>query len=590
MQNKACSADGQPHLFSFRRLWLSMRGSFRIRLMGLVLLAVAPVFVRAVSIEWSNYRHSSYHAELAALDTVTEYQHSFLRQINGTQEVLKTLSPAVLEFVQHDIACSTLLETVQALKKGSILWLAVFQPGRGNLCDSVTEDQPAPSQSLLDGMIKDKSLPAYEEKNSPQNAPEWHVIIRYALSGQNVGPWLLSDMRLHIAPKFADSRVWLIDKGKGVAGDIENGLPRSVPLLSLHDRQNTVFSDMSRSGEHSAYGYVALTDQTGFLLGLSEGRNHFAAYRVFISRVGEFLLLVLCGLLAVWIATDLSVTRPLRRFTHRVMQWRTMDIEDVSKDLPLPSELRALSDTFDQAVIAVRQRENELTTVHKQQELLMMEIHHRVKNNLQIIASLLNLQSSRIRLPQAKAEFQSARDRVRALATLHRHLYTQGELQAINMRSFLNELCEQLFQAFGEVPGERINLHIEAPEVRMTSDQAVPLALIVTEVVSNAVKYAFPDQRKGSVLVRLTVENDDVCLVIQDDGVGLNTAPVKVEADMRDGLGRQLIKGFSRQLGAALDVSAEGGTRYELRVRLRNHGRRYSASEEADLSVEDDES
>ncbi|WP_072562913.1 sensor histidine kinase [Granulibacter bethesdensis] len=558
--------------------------------MGLVLLAVAPVFVRAVSVEWSNYRHSSYHAELTALDTVTEYQHSFLRQINGTQEVLKTLSPAVLEFVQHDIACSTLLETVQALKKGSILWLAVFQPGQGNLCDSVTEDQPAPSQTLLDGMIKDESLPAYEEKNFPQNAPEWHVIMRYALSGQNVGPWLLSDMHLHIAPRFADAHVWLINKGKWAAGDTENGLPRSVPLLSLHDRQNTVFSDMSWSGERSAYGYVALTDQTGFLLGLSEGRSHFAAYRVFISRVGEFLLLVLCGLLAVWIATDLSVTRPLRRFTHRVMQWRTMDIEDVSKDLPLPSELRALSDTFDQAVIAVRQRENELTTVHKQQELLMMEIHHRVKNNLQIIASLLNLQSSRIRLPQAKAEFQSARDRVRALATLHRHLYTQGELQAINMRSFLNELCEQLFQAFGEVPGERIILHIEAPEVRMTSDQAVPLALIVTEVVSNAVKYAFPDQRKGSVLVRLTVENDDVCLVIQDDGVGLNTAPIKVEADMRDGLGRQLIKGFSRQLGAALDVSGEDGTRYELRVRLRNHGRRHSALEEADLAVEDDES
>jgi two-component sensor histidine kinase len=177
---------------------------------------------------------------------------------------------------------------------------------------------------------------------------------------------------------------------------------------------------------------------------------------------------------------------------------------------------------------------------------------------MQIVASLLNLQAGRIRQPEARAEFQSARDRVRALATLHRHLYTQGEVHSINMRSFLNELCAQLFQAFGETVGQRIRLEIEAPELRISSDQAVPLALIVTETVSNAIKYAFPPARSGKISVRLTQEGSRATLVIEDDGVGLPA----LEETVAGGIGLQLIRGFSRQIGARLKVETVGGMRY----------------------------
>ena len=196
-------------------------------------------------------------------------------------------------------------------------------------------------------------------------------------------------------------------------------------------------------------------------------------------------------------------------------------------------------------------------------------MHHRVKNNLQIIASLLNLQANRIRQPEARAEFASARDRVRALATLHRYLYSEGELQTLNMRSFLQELCSQLFQAIGEKQGRRIQLHIEAPEIEMATDQAVPLSLIVTEAVSNAVKYAFPGGRSGHVRVSLSeLGRDDGeamgRLVIQDDGVGIPAGRAETETGIRDGLGIQLIRGFARQLGACLKVDEGEGTRYTL--------------------------
>ena len=136
------------------------------------------------------------------------------------------------------------------------------------------------------------------------------------------------------------------------------------------------------------------------------------------------------------------------------------------------------------------------------------------------------------------------------------------------MRSFLVELCGQLFQAMGESEDARIALDIEAPELRMLSDQAVPLALIVTEAVSNALKYAFPGGRAGRIGVHLTEEGEFVRLVIQDDGVGIPAGRTETETGTRDGIGLQLIRGFSRQLGATLDVQEGDGTRYVVRLRV----------------------
>lgn len=205
----------------------------------------------------------------------------------------------------------------------------------------------------------------------------------------------------------------------------------------------------------------------------------------------------------------------------------------------------------------------------RSQDLAMQEIHHRVKNNLQVVASLLNLQASRIRQPEARAEFQSARDRIRALATLHRHLYVYGEIHTIEMGEFLVELCEQLFKALGETPGGRLKLSIDAPALKVSSDQAVPLALIVTEAVTNAVKYAFPAGRPGHISVTLRQDGDTATLEIADDGVGIPSGPQQTEAGVRDGIGLQLITGFVRQLHATLLVEEVFGTRYVVTLPLR---------------------
>ncbi|HEX4262455.1 MAG TPA: sensor histidine kinase [Acetobacteraceae bacterium] len=290
------------------------------------------------------------------------------------------------------------------------------------------------------------------------------------------------------------------------------------------------------------------------------------------GRIVEVGAMLLAGLVIGALGAAQAVVAPLARLGRALGRWRAGGPFDAGQVAALPREIRVLATALESATAAIAEREQQLRVATDQQELLIQEIHHRVKNNLQIVASLLNLQANRIRQPAARAEFQSARDRVRALATLHRHLYTQSELHAINMKGFLEELCGQLFQAMGEQRGRRITLDIAAPALRLSSDQAVPLALIVTEAVSNALKYAFPDGRSGHVSVRLTAATDMAELLIRDDGVGIPAGSAETETGPRDGLGLQLIRGFARQLGATLQVSEDGGTTYLVRLPLHRGG------------------
>ena len=222
------------------------------------------------------------------------------------------------------------------------------------------------------------------------------------------------------------------------------------------------------------------------------------------TSAGLLALAYAVGLAVVSAASYAFVVKPLRALNASVRRWKAGSPFTSDQEAErIPFEVSQLAASFQSATLTLEQREIDLRVAIEQQGLLMQEIHHRVKNNLQIVASLMNLQASRIRQPEAKAEFQSARDRIRALATLHRHLYAHGELHTINMRGFLVELCGQLFQAMGEKPGDRIKLEIDAPELQMTSDQAVPLSLIVTEAVSNAIKYAFAGREEGRLRLSL---------------------------------------------------------------------------------------
>lgn len=289
-----------------------------------------------------------------------------------------------------------------------------------------------------------------------------------------------------------------------------------------------------------------------------------AALKLWIAVLLAWVLgsVVIAGL------TYRMTTRPIDALRNAVDAWRRGS-PFVAPAGRRNEAVRRLGHSLQRATHDLAQQRAIVEESTRRQDLAMQEIHHRVKNNLQVVASLLNLQASRIRQPEARAEFQSARDRIRALATLHRHLYAYGEIHTIDMGEFLVELCDQLFKALGETPGGRLKLSIDAPALKVSSDQAVPLALIVTEAVTNAIKYAFPDGRLGHISVTLRQDGGTATLEIADDGIGIPGGRQQTEAGVRDGIGLQLITGFARQLHATLLVEEVFGTRYVVTLPLR---------------------
>lgn len=212
-----------------------------------------------------------------------------------------------------------------------------------------------------------------------------------------------------------------------------------------------------------------------------------------------------------------------------------------------------------------RTRLAELSATLEQKNLLIREIHHRVKNTLQLIASLLNLQSYHITDPVALEKFRDTQNRVRSLAFVHDALYQGGELSRLDCASYLRALATHLLRSYRM--SARVEVRIDVHDVALGPDAAVTCGLIVNELVSNSLKHAFPDERGGEIAIALRLAgDDDFELEVRDDGCGL---PDDLDARRANTLGFELVNALAGQLGAALEYGAERGAWFRIRFRER---------------------
>ena len=188
--------------------------------------------------------------------------------------------------------------------------------------------------------------------------------------------------------------------------------------------------------------------------------------------------------------------------------------------------------------------------------VLLKEVHHRVKNNLQIVASLLGLQAGRSDNEQIVAALEDTRNRVRSMALLHETLYRSRNLAHIDFSVYLKDLCGQLLMSFSAIAG-RVQIEYQVAKIGLALEQAVPCGLIVSELVSNALKHAFPDGRSGRIVVGLKPAGEETLVMsVQDSGVGL---PLDFNPACGATLGLQLVLGLAHQLGGCLEVEASKG-------------------------------
>ncbi len=197
----------------------------------------------------------------------------------------------------------------------------------------------------------------------------------------------------------------------------------------------------------------------------------------------------------------------------------------------------------------------------REKEQLLREIHHRVKNNLQIISSLLSLQTHNVKDERFLALIRESRNRIRSMALVHEMLYTTVDLSQVKLKKYLENLCGSIYESYKR-PKMKVGFSCDINEnVHFDIDRMIPLGLILNEIISNSLKYAFPEN-KGLIGISLKNIKGSYILTIQDDGKGL---PKNFDVDKHANLGMQLIFMLAEQLNGKVELVRKKGTAYKIR-------------------------
>jgi two-component sensor histidine kinase len=244
----------------------------------------------------------------------------------------------------------------------------------------------------------------------------------------------------------------------------------------------------------------------------------------------------------------------LKRRSNQLLEDRQQEIDQKNRHL---SQLLGEKDSLlgEKDMLLVGQER-----LLAEKERLLREIHHRVKNNLQVVMSLLNSQADALQDGAALSAIQGSQHRVQAMALIHQKLYQSEGVARIPMQDYIEEVVAYLSDSYGLHHRVRFRMEVEPVELDVT--QAVPLGLIINEALTNAFKYAFPNGRSGTVFLSLHQQGEAAYqLTISDDGVGL---PQHYDPASSRSLGMTLLHGFSVQLGGQLAITTGQGLRISL--------------------------
>ena len=217
--------------------------------------------------------------------------------------------------------------------------------------------------------------------------------------------------------------------------------------------------------------------------------------------------------------------------------------------------------TVEENITERKEAERKLKASLQEKEVLLKEIHHRVKNNLQVISSLLDLQSTYVESEAVQEMFQESRMRVRSMALVHEQLYQSTDLARIDFANYVHDLTGYLLRAYGNV-ARNVTLTIDVASTTLSVETAVPLGLIISELVSNAYKHAFVDGRSGQIVIQLhQIKDHEMHLIVQDDGIGF---PEDIDFRRSPSLGLTIIMTLVDQLRGQIELDRQTGSQFEL--------------------------
>jgi PAS domain S-box-containing protein len=208
-----------------------------------------------------------------------------------------------------------------------------------------------------------------------------------------------------------------------------------------------------------------------------------------------------------------------------------------------------------------KQAEKQIQASLKEKEVLLKEIHHRVKNNLQIISSLLYLQAGKTEDPGAIRALKDSQNRVRSIALVHESLYQSSNLAGIQIGEYTRGVASNLLESYGG-RDRPVRLTVRMGTIRLSINAAIPCGLIINELISNSLKHAFPEGREGEIRIELArTDTGSLALTVSDDGIGI---PEHVDFRSSPSLGLTLVSSLVAQLGGIIELDRRGGTTFTI--------------------------
>lgn len=337
-------------------------------------------------------------------------------------------------------------------------------------------------------------------------------------------------------------------------------LPAQMPPYAPNDEKAHVFEATGADGVKRLYAHTPIVEKNLFVLyGRPTDVLFKEAERDLIMRILLPLGIWLLAVVTIWIGIERLVVRwvaYLSRVAATYAKGRYTIVPHRTENAP--DEFRALGDVLYNMAQLVKDREADLRQTLKQRNMLIREVHHRVKNNLQIVMSFLNLQTRRLSDPEQLGIFEETKNRITALSLLHQTLCESTDLEFINLRQFVTDLCAQMLKMTWRGDTSSIRFKIDIPELTVRTETATPLTLLLTEAVTNSLKHAFKRRGLGVIEIKLTRDSEATILTIRDNGGGL---PGETTTVQQGSIGMSLMGGFARQLGGTLEmVSENGGT------------------------------
>ncbi len=348
-------------------------------------------------------------------------------------------------------------------------------------------------------------------------------------------------------------------------------MPRSRDPAALAGTAEGAFRDLAADGQRRIYTVVPILSGSVYALGSwTPGERLLAG----LFAPGALMFPVAMWLASLGVAYFAVQRLVLRHIAVLRGQMRRFALGE--REMPpevlveAPAEIREVSQTFHNLARILIREERQLADSLREKTVLLREVHHRVKNNLQLIASIMNMQMRQVQEPDARRVLKSVQDRVASLATIHRNLYQAEMLASVRADRLLGDIVNQMAILSG-VPGQEVAVETAFDPIALNPDQSVPVALLTTEALTNAIKYSTPDPADGKRHVRLSLTDlgDGAARLRIVSSLGASGASAAYgDAAGGTGLGSRLIDAFARQLDADL-VHGPAADGYEVSVRFR---------------------